>query len=104
MTARKFRNATIGGPSRVNHTLGKNVIKVVFCEHCDTYLFKMLYFKHKKTYYDRKLKIRRPSRLLPSGEDFELMNEDFEESELPAVVEESTVHRDIEGDKGILYS
>ena len=48
--------------------------------------------------------IWRPSRLLPSGdgiEDFELMNEDFQESELSAVVEESTVHSDIEGDKGI---
>ena len=78
--------------------------KKYFCEHCDAYLSKTLYFKHKKTYYDRKSKIWRPSRLLPSGdgiEDFELMNEDFQESELSAVVEESTVHSDIEGEKGI---
>ena len=78
--------------------------KKYFCEHCDAYLLKTLYLKHKKTYYDRKSKIWRPSRLLPSGdglEDFELMNEDFQEFELSAVVEESTVHSDIEGDKGI---
>ena len=57
-----------------------------------------------RRHYDRKSKIWRPSRLLPSGdglEDFELMNEDFQEFELSAVVEESTVHSDIEGDKGI---
>ena len=29
------------------------------------------------------------------------MDEDFQESELSAVVEESTVHSDIESDKGI---
>ena len=44
-----------------------------FCEHCDDYVSKTLYFKHKRLYYDRKTKIWSSLRLLPSGiEDFVL--------------------------------
>ena len=40
--------------------------KEYFCGHCNAAVSKTLFFKHKKLYYDKKLKVWKSMEILPS--------------------------------------
>lgn len=50
--------------------------KKYFCGHCNAFVSKTLYYKHKKLYYDRRAKAWKSNRVVKSSEDG-VLEEDF---------------------------
>ena len=63
-----------------------------YCGHCETYVSKTLYFKHKRMYYERHSKTWKSTRVLPTNHDFEdyVLSENSNQSESDQEIEDTT--------------